>query len=112
MKKFIFILILSTLIFKSCEKIDKDSPDCIKDKVREFAKHKICESGSSVSQYLFKDGNVYLFGEGNCGADLGSSVYDESCEYLGFLGGIAGNMVIQGVRFDQEAVFVKKIWED
>ncbi|MCU0472772.1 MAG: hypothetical protein MUC93_05315 [Bacteroidales bacterium] len=112
MKKFILILVFSTLIFKSCEKTGKDSPDCIRDKIREFAKNKNCERGSSVSQFLFKDGYVYLFEQGNCGADLGSSVYDEACEYLGFLGGIAGNMIIQGVRFDQEAVFVKKIWED
>jgi hypothetical protein len=112
MKKYISILILSTLFFPGCEKIDKDASDCIRDKVREFAKHKICESGSSVSQYLFKDGNVYVFAEGNCGADLGADVYSESCEKIGYLGGFAGNMTIQGVIFYEEAVFIKTIWED
>ena len=112
MKKIIIILILSSLVFESCEKIDKDAPDCIKDKVREFAKNKICENGSSVSQYHFKNENVFVFSEGACGADLGAAVFSESCEYLRLLGGIAGNIEIQDVLFYEEAEFIKTIWKD
>jgi hypothetical protein len=105
-------LIILTLFLADCRKSNDEPTTCITDKVKEFSGTAICETGASVSLYVFKGENVYLFFNGTCGADLASAVYTEDCEYLGFLGGIAGNMTISGVNFYDEAKFVRKIWED
>jgi hypothetical protein len=82
---------------------------CIEDKVRKFTKTAPCENGASVALWIFKGGNVYVFSDGNCGADMGAAVYTEDCEYIGFLGGFTGNMIIGGVNFYEEAQFINKI---
>jgi hypothetical protein len=112
MNKLILFIFFLTLQLGSCEKIE-DCPDCIQDKVKEFAKNRICKDGSAgVAEYLFQDQYVYVFSDGTCGADMGAAVYSQNCEYLGYLGGIAGNLNINGVRFHEIAVFQKKIWHD
>jgi len=112
MKKVVFFTILFTLLIPCCEKNNYDAPGCIEDKINEFIKTAICDSGASVSLYTFNGKNVYLFSDGNCGADLGASVYSEDCNSLGFLGGISGNTLIQGVKFYDKADFVKWIWKN
>ena len=112
MRKLVLFLFFLTILTLSCEKIE-NCPDCIQDKVKEFAKNLICKDGSAgVAEYLFQDQYVYVFSDGTCGADMGASVYSQNCEYLGYLGGIAGNLNINGVRFHEIAVFQKKIWHD
>lgn len=105
------LLLVSLLAFSSCEKIDKDCPDCIRELTREFAKRPICDSGAAVGQLLFQGEYVYVFYQGSCGADMASSVINQNCESLGNLGGIAGNTKINGVEFSENAVFQKFIWK-
>jgi hypothetical protein len=101
------------LLLTACEKVDRDTPDCIVDLIRH---HKdelaLCSTGASAALYTFQGQNVYVFDPGRCGADMGAYIYSENCEKLGMLGGIAGNLIINNARFDQEAVFIKTIWED
>jgi hypothetical protein len=112
MKKIIVFVLAFVLLSISCEKIE-DCPDCIKNKVKEFAKNRICNDGTAgVAEYIFQDQYVYVFSDGTCGADMGAAVYSEKCEYLGFLGGIAGNLNINGVVFHDVAIFQKEIWHD
>jgi len=107
------ILILTYILFASgCEKNKYDAPGCIEDKINEFKTTTVCDNGAYVAIYTFKGKNVYLFDEGTCGADLEESVYSEDCYKLGSLGGITGNMMISGVKFYEEAKFVKRIWEN
>ena len=70
----------------------------------------LCETGASVGQYLFQGHIVYVFGPGNCGADMMAPVYNSNCDCIGALGGFAGNLIINGARFDQEAKYIKTIW--
>lgn len=112
MKKVIFLSIMYTLLISGCEENNYDAPGCIEDKIREFTKNVICDSGASVSLYTFNGKNTYVFSDGNCGADLGDSVYSEECYSLGFLGGISGNTIIQGVKFYDVAKFIKRIWKN
>ena len=106
---FVFALVLFSI---SCEKIE-DCPDCVKNKVKEFAKKNICTDGTaSVGEYIFQDQYVYVFSDGTCGADMGAAVYTNECVYLGFLGGLAGNLTINGVVFYDSAIFQKEIWHD
>jgi len=101
------------VLMSSCEKIEENVSDCIHDKIRTFSKNRfLCDSGANVKEYLFQSVLVYVFNPGGCGADMGSDVFNESCENIGFLGGIAGNTMINGVPFGQEAVLQRIVWED
>jgi hypothetical protein len=112
MKRAIILFLFFTLFISGCERNDYDAPGCIGDKIKEFKETTICDSGASVALYTLKGKNVYVFADGSCGADLGASVYSEECFTLGFLGGISGNTIIQGVKFYDEADFVKWIWKN
>lgn len=111
MKPINLLLIISFLTLFGCEEIDKDCPDCILKKTKEFAKTATCYTGSSVSEWLFQGQSVFLFSDGNCGADLGASVYSQNCESLGYLGGFAGNTKINGIEFSSNATMIRTIWE-
>ncbi|MFN8240265.1 MAG: hypothetical protein U0X39_05870 [Bacteroidales bacterium] len=112
MKYKLLSLMIAVVSISGCEKIDKDCPDCIQKQIREFSKSPICDEGATVAQYFFQNMNVYVFSEGNCGADMGAKVVSENCDQIGYLGGIAGNMKINGVNFYENAVFRKTVWED
>ena len=112
MKKVISLSIICILLISACEKDKYDAPGCIEDKIREFSKTVICDSGASVSLYELNGKNIYVFTDGNCVADLAASVYSENCYLLGFLGGISGNTIIQGSKFYDDADFIKWIWKN
>jgi len=46
-----------------------------------------------------------------CGGDLASYVLSENCDTLGFLGGIAGNTIINGEPFSN-AEFRGMVWSN
>lgn len=107
------IIFISLFLLITCEKIDHDTPDCIKDLIKNhIGVLTLCETGASVRQYLFQGQDVFVFGPGNCGADMAASVYNDECVVLGGLGGISGNLIINGQRFDQGAIYIKTIWTD
>jgi|WetSurMetagenome_2_1015567.scaffolds.fasta_scaffold96257_1 hypothetical protein len=111
MKTLNLFIVLSFILMTACEKIEKDAPSCVKDLIRNHKnKTLLCETGASVKQYSFQGDYVYVFDPGNCGADMNAPVYSSNCEYLGGLGGFTGNMLINGVRFDQNSTYVKTIW--
>jgi hypothetical protein len=111
MKTLNLLIFLSFFLFTACEKIEKDAPSCIKDLIRNHKKVVLlCETGASVKQYSFQGDYVYVFDPGNCGADMNAPVYSSNCEYLGGLGGFTGNLLIKGVRFDQNSTYIKTIW--
>jgi hypothetical protein len=112
MKQLSTILILYILLASGCEKNKYDAPGCIEEKIDDFIANVICDKGAYVALYKFNEDDVYLFYEGDCGADLGGTVYSSDCLRLGFLGGIDGNKFIQGVSFYDYARYVKRIWEN
>ena len=107
------MFIIQLIILASCTlDISPDTPGCIQDKIKAFSKeHVLCESGKNVKEYIFQDTTVYVFDPGTCGNDMGYDVYDSACNYLGFLGGIAGISEINGEEFSN-AVFTRLIWKD
>jgi hypothetical protein len=111
MKTIKILLFIPFLFITSCEKADKNVPECINDLIKNHSKEMfLCETGASAKQYLFQGDYVYVFEPGNCGADMMAPVYNSSCNCIGGLGGIAGNIIINGVRFDQKAKYIKTIW--
>jgi len=106
-----YMLLFMVTILSSCTRlqIEKSTPTCVKDKIVEFKKSKICDD-LSVEEYTFQGLTVYVFNSGTCGADLQSEVIDSDCNYLGALGGIAGNIEINGEIFSN-AIFIKTVWK-
>lgn len=113
MKKIIILSIFSFFVLFSCEKEDDDYKNvssCIKSKIKSFSNsNQICDN-ANVKEYMFQSEKAYVFNPGNCYADGGSEVYDENCNYLGYLGGFTGNMKINNVNFHDEAVFLRTVW--
>jgi hypothetical protein len=110
MRSLFLLFILSFLILSSCEKKQADTPECIKSLISTYS---FCENaGGSVCEYSFQRQMVYVFDPGLCGADMASSVYNENCQNIGILGGIAGNNVINNETFFGHAKLIKKIWSN
>lgn len=110
MKRLSLFLFLCIIFTSSCKKSDK-IPDCINTKINEFKNTAIYEQGSNVEEYTFQNNLVYVFNQGNCGADFTSEVFDDNCNSLGYLGGITGNTIINGEDFSN-ANFEQIIWQN
>jgi len=101
-------LVLISIFSISCNKI-KNAPYCIQEKTENFKSNSICEEGSKVKEYKFQGEIVYLFENGNCGADIASGVFDSECNELGWIGGFTGNTKINGEEFSN-ARYRRTIW--
>lgn len=113
MKPFIVVLIGISLAALSCRKEEPSLPDCISTMTATFVKsEQTCPTHASVKAYSFQSREVYVFDPGDCGADMAMDVYDDRCEYLGMLGGIAGLSKINGVEFISNATYLRTIWKN
>ena len=112
-KKFISIIILLPLLSGNCKKTEPETPDCINKLISNIG-HSVfmCDTGTSVNEYLFLGNLVYVFDPGNCGADMQAPVYDSGCNIIGALGGFAGNNIIKNVLFSKNAVYQRTIWKN
>lgn len=96
-------------VMTSCNKAE-NTPHCVQDKISTFNENAMCENGARVDEYMFQRQIVYVFRNGNCGADMTSEVIDDHCITLGYLGGMDGNTSINGEEFSK-AKLRKTIWE-
>jgi len=115
MKSINIIVVILILLMTHCQHVElnEDSPNCLEKKIVEFKNNKsLCESGKSIYRYSFQDHYVYVFNPGNCGADMMSDVYDEACNRICGLGGIAGNLMCNGENFWDQASDETLIWEN
>jgi hypothetical protein len=113
LKSILPILTFAIICMLSCNSIDipGGAPDCLKEKIKEFKKSMPCE-GATADEYVFQNMNVYVMDVGpHCCCDRGSAVYDQNCSLLGSLGGFTGNLEINGVKFSENAEYVRTIWE-
>lgn len=112
MKNLIILANLFLTVSSSCKKDPiKSLPGCVQDEISDFKSNKLCPSDSKILEYSFQNQKVYVFEEGSCGADLSSTIIDEDCNILGYLGGFPGNNVINGESFDS-AKLEQTIWKD
>jgi len=110
MKKISIILLIASVII-SCTKleIEKGTPKCVENKIKDFNKSSNCNN-AKVDEYTFQGNTVYTFDPGNCGADMITEVISSNCNNLGYLGGISGNTKINGAEFST-ATFIKTTWK-
>lgn len=90
--------------------VQSKKTECIQSKIEKFSKES-CPSGANIKEYKFMKKQVFVLNHGSCGADMTTEVIDSDCKNLGFLGGISGNIQINGTDFS-EAEFIKTIWEN
>jgi len=102
-----FALSLILMAFQ-CNK--HTASQCINSKISAF-QNECCNQGASVEEYSFQQEQVFVFNMGTCGADLPAYVLTDNCDTLGFLGGIAGNMTINGENFSN-ASLVGTVWSN
>ncbi|HEX2607550.1 MAG TPA: hypothetical protein VHK91_09235 [Flavisolibacter sp.] len=110
--KRLLIFCFPVLIISACKKQScyVDPSSCIQTKI-DSGNWKGAPTGNSVKQYEFKQKIVFVF-EANPVADAASAVYDQDCNRLGILGGLAGIREIEGVDFYANARYIRTIWHD
>jgi hypothetical protein len=114
MKKLLVIAIFS--FFISCTKDtspvqgSSGQQTCLQTKINSFSSgNYACPTGANVKEYLFQNSTVYVFDPGNCMADMTSEVINSDCQTLGYLGGFAGNILINSEDFSN-ATFLRTVW--
>ena len=111
-----YALLLGILFLTiSCQKTElkEPVPQCVEQLIDDFKNNDtFCETGKSVYRYYFQDMTVYVFNPGDCGADMMSEVYDENCNKLCSLGGIAGNFMCEDGNFWENATGETLIWQN
>ena len=106
--KYLFIIIIS-IGFLTCT---DENPECIDARVSQFKMDQADCPFGTIKKYRFQNQILYGFTDGNCIADGGTIVLDESCRQFCLLGGIAGITDCEGVNFDQNAEELELIWEN
>ena len=81
-----------SLLFWSCS---KSQPDCLASEILAFQEAQASCLGASIVEYSFQGNRVYGFSDGECIIDGGTTILDENCEQLCFIGGIL--FVISGI---------------
>lgn len=112
MRLSLIVTIAFCLFTLGCHEDDlaKDAPKCLIDLVKErFEDCKDCKD-ASIREYQFQNSLVYVLDDGLNHPDHAVSVYDDQCNYLGILGGIAGFTEINGEEFEH-AIFVRTVWQ-
>ncbi|MBX0290621.1 hypothetical protein K3G63_09245 [Hymenobacter sp. HSC-4F20] len=112
MRKIVYPLAAFALLLSACDEIDieKETPDCIRQKAINLSRETPCDEGAFVKEYLFQGRTVYVLSSGHCIADGSDEVVDENCNQLGYLGGFVGTTTINGESF-AKAEFRRTIWQ-
>jgi len=97
MRPFFLIIISITMILTSCT--DSAPPTCISELITNFQSNQSGCTGATIIKYEFQGAEVYGFTDGSCLNDGGTQIWDEACESVCFLGGIAGFTMCGDVEF-------------
>jgi hypothetical protein len=67
--------------------------------------------GYSVLEYRLNNRSVFVFTSPYCVQDGAAQVVDETSSNICLLGGLAGDVTCEGIKFDSAAKFVRTIWQ-
>jgi len=111
--KLLPFIFLAIIFSSGCKKSGcSETTDCVQAAIKQFkSSSTACSHGASIKEYTFQGKKVYVYTDGNCIADGGSTVTDANCNYLGFLGGIGGMTKINGEDFSS-AVYQRTLWSN
>ncbi len=115
-KQLILSIIISSLcfgMFNSCAKISvpKDTPSCIKNKIRKIQMQPVYNPPASVSLWEL-DGKKYYYFTSDC-CDQMTELYNDQCELICHPdGGITGTGDGKCPDFTQGTLLKTVIWKD
>jgi len=107
------LLIVFLLMFSFCKKVDvpKDTPDCIKDKIKQIQKEEVRNPSAKVYKCVYDGQTVYYFPPYCC--DIPGELYDTDCNLICQPdGGLTGDGDGTCTDFFDERTDVELIWED
>ncbi len=110
--KALLSLAATTLVFLgmgACKKNTVDVSDCMKQHINEWSKSDMACKGATLSEFEFQNNLVYGFNDNCMIADGSAPIFDENCNVLGMIGGITGNMKINGENFTN-AKLIRVVW--
>jgi hypothetical protein len=67
--------------------------------------------GYSVLEYRLNNRSVFVFTSPYCVQDGAAQVVDETSSNICLLGGLAGDVTCEGIKFDSAAKYVRTIWQ-
>jgi len=110
--KYVYPTLFIAWLILSCGKDDNPClQPCIASIIADIAQHH-CDSTANISQYKLKGEYLYVIDPGFCAFDQAYDVINKDCEVIGYLQGFAGNHIINGVDFYDNAKLVAVIWKE
>lgn len=109
----IFLLFGFSILIISCgkERLPKDTPQCIEDKINAIADGEVWNPPAIIYSYTYNEKTVYYFPPRCC--DIPSTLYDDNCNIICSPdGGITGNGDGQCSDFFTTRTDEKLIWKD
>ena len=119
MKQTILLSILLTILFNSCGSVNaqkedsaqKETNNCIQQKIEEFKKQPVTNPPMSVYQYTYNDKTVYFVSAPCC--DRYSILYDSECTIICHpSGGITGAGDGKCTDFFKKRTDERLLWKD
>lgn len=71
----------------------------------------VCSHGGWIDLYDFLGDTTLVIKSGNCWSDGMLVVVDMDCDILGYLGGAAGIMELNGVNYFDNSTFIGRVWQ-
>ena len=91
--------------------LSKETPDCIKQKIKEFSAEKVQNPPRSIYSYTYNRETVYYVSAVCC--DQYSDLYDANCQLMGHPdGGFTGRGDGKFKEFGKNATDRKLVWQD
>jgi hypothetical protein len=68
-------------------------------------------NGYSILEYTLNNRSVFVFTSPYCIQDGTAQVFDANNSSVCLLGGLAGDVICDGIKFDSAAKYVRTIWQ-
>jgi hypothetical protein len=112
---YLSIVLITSLFMNSCNKIGDQyvdiEPGCLSGIVQSFNQN-VCRMGVYVDAFEFQNERVYLIGTDLCPKnEIAFPIYNEQCNPIGAVGGVADNRLVRGEDFYLYAIYISRIWQ-
>ena len=117
----LLVVCATLMLFTACRKESKDkdfvcmlpASSCLYQKAYMLYQQAKTQKlkGYAMDEYEFNGRKVYVVTGPDNIVDGQSPIYDAACNEICRIGGIAGAMNCEGIRFDANAVLVRNVWK-
>jgi len=108
----ILLFVIGGLTIVSCgDDNNPDLPECIDAELQTFITE-ACEDTADLTLWRFRGQDVYCFAYGTCISDTYADIFDADCNLICTLGGISGNNNCDGTIWDQNATYIRLLYQN